>query len=200
MDTPSGKQQMTIINESGLYSLVLSSKLPSAKAFKHWVTAEVIPSIRKNGGCIAKQDKLSDTALIARALLVAENVIESKDNELKVERAKDEILEEKNVLLKEKITELTSKARFAEMVVASKNAIPMDAMAKLIMRNGLTIGRNELFWFLRGMGYLIKTGASRNLPTQYSMEYGWFEVETVPYKSREREIKVKLVTRASRKG
>ena len=70
-DTLGGSQELTVINESGLYSLILSSKLPGAKKFKHWVTSEVLPSIRRNGGYIANQENLSDSELMAKDLLVA---------------------------------------------------------------------------------------------------------------------------------
>lgn len=76
-------RSMTAINESGLYSLILSSKLPSAKRFKHWVTKEVLPSIRKNGGYIAGQEKLTNEEILAKAMLVANNVIEEKNQKIK---------------------------------------------------------------------------------------------------------------------
>lgn len=82
MMTPGGKQNMTIINESGLYSLVLSSKLPTAKQFKRWVTSEVLPSIRKNGGYIAGQTELSPSELLAQALKVADRVLAERDARL----------------------------------------------------------------------------------------------------------------------
>ena len=76
-------RSMTAINESGLYSLILSSKLPSAKRFKHWVTKDVLPSIRKNGGYIASQEKLTNEEILAKAMLVANNVIEEKNQKIK---------------------------------------------------------------------------------------------------------------------
>jgi prophage antirepressor-like protein len=77
--TPGGKQNVTIINESGLYSLILSSKLPTAKQFKRWVTSEVLPSIRKNGGYIAGQEQHSPEELMAKALLVANKTLAERD-------------------------------------------------------------------------------------------------------------------------
>ena len=82
MFTPGGKQQVPIINESGLYSLVLSSKLPTAKAFKRWITSEVIPSIRKNGGYINGQDQLSPEELMARALVVAQQTLADRERRI----------------------------------------------------------------------------------------------------------------------
>lgn len=82
MFTPGGKQQVPIINESGLYSLVLSSKLPTAKAFKRWITSEVIPSIRKNGGYINGQDQLSPEELMARALVIAQQTLADRERRI----------------------------------------------------------------------------------------------------------------------
>ena len=76
IDTPSEAQQMTIINESGLYSLILSSKLPSAKDFKRWVTSEVLPSIRKNGAYIRNQENMTPAEIVARGLIAAQKIIE----------------------------------------------------------------------------------------------------------------------------
>ena len=81
-DTLGGTQQMTIINESGLYSLILSSKLPSAKEFKHWVTSEVLPSIRKNGAYIRNQENMTPAEIVARGLIAAQKIIESKEKEI----------------------------------------------------------------------------------------------------------------------
>ena len=82
IDTPSGTQQMTIINESGLYSLILSSKLPSAKEFKHWVTSEVLPSIRKNGAYIRNQENMTPAEIVSRGLIAAQKIIEEREKEI----------------------------------------------------------------------------------------------------------------------
>ena len=82
METPSGTQEMTIINESGLYSLILSSKLPAAKKFKRWVTAEVLPALRRNGGYINGQATMSDAEIMAKALVVAQNTIAQRDKRI----------------------------------------------------------------------------------------------------------------------
>lgn len=82
METPSGTQEMTIINESGLYSLILSSKLPAAKKFKRWVTAEVLPALRRNGGYINGQATMSDAEIMAKALVVAQNIIAQRDKRI----------------------------------------------------------------------------------------------------------------------
>ena len=148
-----GKQnkETTIINESGMYSLILSSKLPSAKRFKHWVTSEVLPSIRKNGGYINNQENLTSEQILANAVLVAQNVIAEKDKQ--IERMKP-------------------KEIFADAVSASETSILVGELAKLIKQNGVDIGQNRLFQKLRDMGYLTK----KNYPTQKAMDLKLFEI------------------------
>lgn len=166
-DTLGGKQNLTIINESGLYSLILGSKLPSAKRFKHWVTSEVLPSIRKSGGYIANQENLSDDELLERALIVAQRKIEERNKEIAQQ--------------KEQIAEMQPKAIFADAVSSSSSSILVRDMAKLLKQNGVDIGEKRLFEYLRNNGYLIKRpGADYNSPTQRAMELGLFEIkETV---------------------
>lgn len=159
--TLGGNQNMTIINESGLYSLILSSKLPTAKKFKHWVTSEILPSIRKTGGYISGQESMSDSELMAKALLVAQRQIEQRDA---------------------RIAEMQPKALFADSVCASKSSILVGELAKILKQNGVeNMGQNRLFEWLRNNGYLIRRkGTDYNMPTQRAMELKLFEIkETV---------------------
>ena len=159
--TLGGNQNMTIINESGLYSLILSSKLPTAKKFKHWVTSEVLPSIRKTGGYISGQENMTDDELMAKALLVAQRQIEQRDA---------------------RIAEMQPKALFADSVCASKTSILIGELAKILKQNGVeNMGQNRLFEWLRNNGYLIRRkGTDYNMPTQRAMELKLFEIkETV---------------------
>lgn len=155
-----GQRGGWLINESGLYSLILGSKLPQAKQFKKWVTAEVLPSIRKHGGYIKDQEKLSDDELLSKALLVAQSKIKERDKE--IERMKP-------------------KEIFADAVATSKTSILIGELAKMLRQNGVEIGQNRLFTWLRDNGYLIKrNGTDYNMPTQSAMEKGLFEIkETV---------------------
>lgn len=164
METPSGTQEMTIINESGLYSLVLGSKLESAKKFKRWITSEVLPSIRKNGGYISGQETMTDDDLMAQALVVAQKKIESRNK----------VIEYQN----KKISDMEPKALFADAVSASHTSILVGELAKLICQNGYQIGQKRLFEWMRENGYLIKRkGSDWNMPTQRSMEMGLFEIK-----------------------
>lgn len=152
-----GQRGGWIINESGLYNLILSSKLPTAKEFKRWVTSEVLPSIRQTGGYIAGQEDMSDADLMAKALLVAQRQIEQRDKQLQ---------------------EMQPKALFADSVCASSTSILIGELAKILKQNGVATGQNKLFAWMRDNGYLIRRkGADYNMPTQRSMEMQLFEIK-----------------------
>lgn len=179
-DTLGGRQAVTVINESGLYSLILSSKLDSAKRFKRWVTAEVLPSIRKSGGYIAGQDEMSDTELLAKALLVAQRQIEQRNAQ---------------------IAEMQPKALFADAVAASHTSILIGELAKILKQNGFDIGQNRLFETLRQEGYLIRrNGTDYNSPTQRAMELGLFEVKESTVGNPDGSVRVTRTTKVTGKG
>lgn len=152
-------RNMTIINESGLYSLVLSSKLPSAKKFKRWVTSEVLPTLRKTGQYQVKE--LSGQELMAKALIEAQSVLAAKDKQ---------------------IEEMKPKALFADAVATSHTSILVGELAKILKQNGIDMGQKRLFAWLREKGYLIKRqGTDYNMPTQKAMELGLFEIKEGSY-------------------
>ena len=152
-------RDMTIINESGLYSLVLSSKLPSAKKFKRWVTSEVLPSLRKTGQYQVKE--LSGQELMAKALIEAQSVLAAKDKQ---------------------IEEMKPKALFADAVATSHTSILVGELAKILKQNGIDMGQKRLFAWLREKGYLIKRqGTDYNMPTQKAMDLGLFEIKEGSY-------------------
>lgn len=159
METPSGKQNMTIINESGLYALIFGSKLESAKRFKHWVTSEVLPAIRKHGA-YAVDELLNNPEMAIKAFTA-----------LKEER-------EKNKRLQTDVDRMKPKEIFADAVSASKTSILIGDLAKILKQNGINTGQNRLFETLRKDGYLIKQkGSNWNMPTQRAMEMGLFEIK-----------------------
>jgi anti-repressor protein len=145
------------VNEPGLYSLVLGSRKPEAKAFKRWITHEVIPAIRKTGGYHVPQ---SPEEQMAQGLLAAQKLLAEKDK---------------------RIEEMRPKEIFADAVSVSKTDILIGDLAKLIKQNGHDIGQKRLFSWLREKGYLIKRkGLDWNMPTQKAMEMKLFRVkETV---------------------
>ena len=175
-----GATKTTLINESGLYSLVLSSKLPGAKRFRRWVTGEVLPSIRKDGGYIKTTPGMTDADIMAKAILLAQKTIEGQ---------------------KAQIDEMTPKALFADAVSASSTSILVGDLAKLIRQNGMDIGQNRLFDWLRNNGYLIRAkGMSWNMPTQRSMDMGLFEVKETSITHSDGHISVNKTVKVTGKG
>lgn len=157
-----GTQEMTIINESGLYSLILSSKLPTAKKFKRWVTSEVLPAIRKHGAYLTEQK--------VEEILTNPDTIIKLAIQLKEEREARKQAEALNEANRPKVI-------FAEAVSTSKDGILVGMLAKLLHQNGVKIGQNRLFQWLRDKGYLMKRGVDKNMPTQRSKELGLFDVK-----------------------
>lgn len=173
---------MVFINESGLYSLVLSSKLPTAKKFKHWITSEVLPSIRKHGGYLTP-DKIEE-------VLLNPDTIIRLATELKTEREKLANAEMQIEIDKPKVL-------FADAVATSKTSILIGELAKLIKQNGYDIGQKRLFNFLRENGYLVKRkGSEYNMPTQKSMNLGLFEIKerTINHTDHVETVKTPKVT------
>ena len=168
-----------LINESGLYSAILGSKLPSAKRFKRWITCEVLPSIRKTGGYIAGQEQMTDAELMAKALLVAQRQIEERNKQ---------------------IEQMQPKALFADAVSASQTSILVGDLAKLICQNGVQIGQKRLFEWLRNNGYLIKSGDSKNMPTQRYVEQGLFEIKESNVQNPDGSIRITKTTKVTGKG
>lgn len=161
IETPSGAQEMTIINESGLYSLVLSSKLPTAKAFKRWITSEVIPSIRKTGGYIMGQEEMSDIELLSRAVLVAQNQIAQRDS---------------------RIAEMEPVVDFAQRCLLAEGAVTTTSIAK---NYGLSaIKLNQL---LKGLGVQYKVGNQWVLYSQYQ-DCGYTETRRTPIQKKDGEV------------
>lgn len=165
--TPSGEQVATIINESGLYSLILKSKLPNARKFKRWVTNEVLPSIRKHGVY------MTDDAL-AKALTSPEFGIRLL-TELKNERDQKEQAQQQLKAQEPKVV-------FAKSVEVSQNSVAVKVLATILKQNGVSIGQNRMFQWLREHKYLSsRPGKSWNMPTQKSMDKGLFELKANTY-------------------
>lgn len=164
------KTTVTIINESGLYSLILSSKLPSAKEFKRWVTSEVLPSIRKHG--IYATEELEDKILNNPDFLI--KVL----TELKEERKQKELLTEKNKEQRKEISKLKPKAEIADILTNVDDRLDMGQFCKVINKeNGIKIGRNNLFKLLRSKRILCKNDNLQNLPMKRYQQNGYFEVK-----------------------
>lgn len=180
------KLNMNFINESNLYKTIFQSRKESAERFTEWVASEVLPSIRKNGGYIAGQETLSDEELMAKALLVAQNKI--------IER--DRLIEQQ----KQKIEADKPKTIFADSVAASNTSILIGDLAKLIRQNGVRIGQKRLFEWLRQNNFLIKSGSSRNMPTQRSLEMGLFEIKESTVQNPDGSVRITRTPKCTGKG
>ena len=173
---------MTVINESGLYSLILGSKLPTAKEFKHWVTSEVLPSIRKHGAYMTDKkafDVVHNANGLADLLQQAADQLKAKDIQ---------------------IAEMKPKALFADAVSTSNSSILIGQLAKILRQNGVSIGQNRLFAWMRKHGYLGTRGSNRNVPTQRSMELGLFKTKETVINHSDGHTTVNITTKVTGKG
>ncbi len=187
IDTPGGKQQLTVIDEAGLYSLVMRSKLPQAEEFQEWVTAEVLPAIRKTGGYIAGSEKMSDAELMAKAVLIAQATIKERDARIAELESDTQRMKPKEI--------------FADAVSASDQTILIGDLAKLIKQNGHDIGQKRMFEWLRNNGYLIKRqGADYNSPTQRAMELGLFRIKETAVTHSDGHVTVSKTVKVTGKG
>lgn len=175
-------RNMTVINESGLYSLILSSKLPKAKKFKHWITSEVLPAIRQHGAYMTEQKAFDVTNRngLAELLQQAADQLRDKDKQ---------------------ITEMKPKAIFADAVSTSSSTILIGQLAKILRGNGVNIGQNRLFAWLRENGYLIKKrGRLWNTPTQWAIDKGWFKVRERTSGNADGSVRTTLTTMVTGEG
>lgn len=184
-DTLGGTQEMTIINESGLYSLILSSKLPKAKEFKRWVTAEVLPAIRKTGGYV------NDTAQFVESYFGQLDPSQKHALTMMFDESKR---------MSAQLKEQAPKVLFANAVETAHNSILIGDLAKIIRQNGVDIGQKRLFEWLRQNGYLIKDGQSKNMPTQKAMEMSLFEVKESTINNPDGSVRVTRTTKVTGKG
>lgn len=169
------KTMTTVINESGVYALIFGSKLPDAKKFKHWVTSEVLPELRRTG-----------TYKVPRTY--AEALRELADQA------------ERNEILRIANREMKPKAIFADAVNDSNTDILIGDLAKLIKQNGHDIGQKRLFEWMRNNGYLMKSGSSKNLPTQKAMILGLFRIKERPINNPDGSIRITKTTKVTGKG
>ena len=187
-DLELGQRGGWLINESGLYSLILSSKLPTAKKFKRWVTSEVLPSVRKNGMYVTEELLLSPDFAIATF------------TKLKEEQEARKRLEEEKAKLQFENKEMQPKALFADAVSASETSILIGDLAKLLKQNGINTGQKRLFEDLRQRGYLIKSGNSKNMPTQTAMEKGLFDIKETTITNPDGSIRTTRTTKVTGRG
>lgn len=188
MDIPTngGIQKVKVITEGDIYRLVIKSQLPKADEFESWIFDNVLPSIRKSGGYIAGQEEMSDTELMAKALLVAQKQIEQRNAIIEQQREQIEIAKPKTI--------------FADAVSTSKSSILVGELAKLICQNGVQIGQKRLFQWLRDNGYLMKHGTSWNMPTQKYVEQGLFEIKESVLQNPNGSTRITITPKVTGKG
>ncbi|MCA1183439.1 phage antirepressor [Bacillus licheniformis] len=185
-DSLGRNQETFIINEPGLYSLILRSRKPEAKQFKRWITHEVIPTIRKTGGYVANDDLFIQTYLP-----------QADEQTKQLFKVTLHTMKEQS----KQIETMKPKALFADAVEASESSVLVGELAKILKQNGIEIGQNKLFKWLRENGYLIrKKGESFNLPTQRSMDMGLFEIKKSTVVSGNGSIKTTRTPKVTGKG
>ena len=182
-----GRQGETnIVNEAGLYVLVLGSRKPEAHEFKRWVTHEVLPQIRKTGGYIPTTDADDDMTILAKAVMIGQRTMEEQRRRIAAQESR--------------IVELEPKARFADAVAASDGTCLIGELAKMLRQNGLDIGQNRLFEILRQDGYLGRTGSNRNVPTQRAMDLGLFRIKETAVTHSDGHVTVNRTAKVTGKG
>jgi len=186
IDTLGGKQELTVISESGLYSTILLSRKPEAKKFKRWVTHEVLPTIRKHGAYVTPaklEEMMNDPDAWIKVLTALKDERAAKEH-LQLEAAKNE-----------------PKVVFADAVSVSDGTILIGELAKILKGNGIEIGQNRLFEKLRQDGYLIKRqGTDYNAPTQRAMELGLFRVKETAITHSDGHVTISKTTKVTGKG
>lgn len=177
--TLGGTQPILLVSEPGFYKLVMKSRKPEAKAFQRWVTHEVLPSIRKQGGYMTARADETPEEIMARALMLAKDTMDRQQHE---------------------IAELRPKALFADAVAASDGTCLVGELAKMMRQNGVKVGQNRLFEWLRRDGYLGKTGSNRNVPTQRAMEQGLFRIKETAVTHSDGHVTVNRTPKITGKG
>lgn len=184
--TLGGTQQMTMVSEPGFYRLVMKSRKPEAKAFQRWVTHEVLPAIRRDGGYMAAKPDETPEEIMARALRIA-------DETMRRQKERIESLSSANA-------EMRPKALFADAVAASESTCLVGELAKMLRQNGVEIGQNRLFDWLRERGYLGKGGSNRNVPTQASMDMGLFRIKETAVTHSDGRVTINRTPKVTGKG
>lgn len=184
--TLGGNQEVSTVTEPGFYKLVMRSRKPEAKAFQRWVTHEVLPALRREGGyMVARADETPEETM-ARALLLAQGTMERQKRRIAGLEAENE--------------EIRPKALFADAVAASDGTCLIGEFAKMLRQNGVDIGQNRLFAMLREDGYLGKVGQNRNVPTQRSMELGLFRIKETAITHSDGHVTINRTPKLTGKG
>ena len=173
-----GGRKPLVVSEAGLYSLILRSRKPEAHVFKRWVTHEVLPALRRDGGYMVARDETPEQTM-ARAVLLAQATIDRQ---------------------RDRIAELEPKALFADAVAASDGTCLVGELAKMMRQNGVDVGQNRLFAMLREDGYLGNVGSNRNVPTQRAMALGLFRIKETAVTHSDGHVTISRTPKVTGKG
>lgn len=185
--THGGEQQLSTMNEAGFYRVIMQRRSTWVKdparrefvsSFQRWVTHEVLPAIRRDGGYMVARDETPEETM-ARALLIAQSTIERQTAQ---------------------IAELKPKALFADAVAASDGTCLIGELAKMLRQNGVDFGQNRLFEVLREQGFLGKSGSNRNVPTQRAMEMGLFRIKETAITHSDGHVTISRTPKVTGKG
>ena len=174
-----GGRNPLIVSEAGLYSLVLKSRKPEAQAFRRWVTHDVLPTIRRTGGYMVTVAGETPEQTLARAVLIAQDTIDRQRSEIET---------------------LRPKALFADAVGSSDGTCLVGELAKMLRQNGVDVGQNRLFGWLRRDGYLGNVGSNRNVPTQRAMDMGLFRIKETAITHGDGRVTINRTPKVTGKG
>lgn len=201
IDTPGGKQTMTCLTEAGVYHFLfiiqpskargipqeeIDAKCKLVNRYRRWVTHEVLPAIRRDGGYMVVREDESDDVVMARALLIADKALKRKDKLIAEQGAQ--------------IDEMRPKALFADAVAASDGTCLVGELAKMMTQAGFTVGQNRLFAILRNDGYLGKSGSNRNVPLQRYVEQGLFKIKETAVSHADGHVTINRTPKCTGKG
>ena len=200
-------QQLNFITEPNLYKCIFQSRKKEAEQFQDWVCGEVLPSIRKSGGYIVAQVDETPEQIMARALIVAQETISRQKAAVAAAEKRATLLEATTKQMTVQINgletqnkELLPGATFAKAVETSEHSILIGELARIIKQNGVEIGQNRLFQWLRENGFLCKKGEWYNQPTQRAMEMGLFEIKKTVITKPSGDSLVTTTTKVTGKG
>ena len=187
-DSLGRERQANFVNEDGLYDVILDSRKPQAKAFRKWITSEVLPSIRKTGS-YSVQQRYEIPQSFSEALMLAAKQAQQIEEQQKQIEAKDE-----------KIKQDAPRVLFSKAVETAKRSCLVAELAKILQQNGVNIGQNRLFKWLRKHNYLCSRGQYYNQPTQKAMELGLFEIKQTTINKPDGTVLVSTTTKVTGKG
>lgn len=186
IDTLGGPQKITVVNESGLYDVILDSRKPEARRFRKWVTSEVLPSIRKHGGYMTGQEAMSPEEMLAASMRWLESRIAEQRGQLAQQQAQLEAQR--------------PKVLFADAVAASDGTCLVGELAKMLTQAGFQIGQNRLFRLLRDDGYLGTVGQNYNVPKQRYIEAGLFKIKETAVTHADGHVTLNRTPKVTGKG